>query len=208
MLAGAALAGFVGWSLPALAQGGCELKIGSMGPMSGGAAQWGLAMDGANNLYVLASPYDTNIVKYTPAGIPSNFAGRPYGGYFYNEGDGMAFDSAGNLYVADFFAGKVRKFDSAGNGTLFAGGLNGPTAIAIWRSGTSVVHSVLTILRSGTNAVISWPLAASNDTLQSNTNLAGTNWVAVPGTPGTNGSDLVLTNGLSGSARYYRLKGN
>ncbi len=32
------------------AQGGCELKIGSMGPMSGGAAQWGLAMDGAARL--------------------------------------------------------------------------------------------------------------------------------------------------------------
>jgi branched-chain amino acid transport system substrate-binding protein len=28
----------------------CELKIGSMGPMSGGAAQWGLAMDAAANL--------------------------------------------------------------------------------------------------------------------------------------------------------------
>ena len=28
----------------------CEFKIGSMGPMSGGAAQWGLAMDAAANL--------------------------------------------------------------------------------------------------------------------------------------------------------------
>ena len=28
----------------------CELKIGSMGPMSGGAAQWGLAMEGATRL--------------------------------------------------------------------------------------------------------------------------------------------------------------
>ncbi len=47
VLAGAALAGLVGWSFPVMAQSGCELKIGSMGPMSGGAAQWGLAMDGA-----------------------------------------------------------------------------------------------------------------------------------------------------------------
>src|SRR3954451_977851 len=29
------------------AQAPCELKIGAMGPMSGGAAQWGLAMEGA-----------------------------------------------------------------------------------------------------------------------------------------------------------------
>src|SRR5580698_9348978 len=28
----------------------CEIKIGAMGPMSGGAAQWGLAMQGAAEL--------------------------------------------------------------------------------------------------------------------------------------------------------------
>ncbi len=49
-LLAAATAIFVaGTSLSAWAQG-CELKIGSMGPMSGGAAQWGLAMDAAANL--------------------------------------------------------------------------------------------------------------------------------------------------------------
>lgn len=61
----------------------CELKIGSMGPMSGGAAQWGLAMDGAAQLaaaevnaegglkigdkrcHVTVVPYDS---KYTADG--------------------------------------------------------------------------------------------------------------------------------------------
>ena len=83
ILAGAALAGLAGWSLPAMAQGGCELKIGSMGPMSGGAAQWGLAMDGAARMaaaevnaegglkvgnqkcHVTVVPYDS---KYTADG--------------------------------------------------------------------------------------------------------------------------------------------
>ena len=41
---------------PAFAQN-CELKIGSMGPMSGGAAQWGLAMDGAARL--VAAEYNS-----------------------------------------------------------------------------------------------------------------------------------------------------
>jgi branched-chain amino acid transport system substrate-binding protein len=62
---------------------GCELKIGSMGPMSGGAAQWGLAMDGAARMaaaevnaegglkvgdktcHVTVVPYDS---KYTADG--------------------------------------------------------------------------------------------------------------------------------------------
>jgi branched-chain amino acid transport system substrate-binding protein len=49
-VAGAALAALAGWSLPAMAQSGCELKLGAMGPMSGGAAQWGLAMQSAAEL--------------------------------------------------------------------------------------------------------------------------------------------------------------
>jgi branched-chain amino acid transport system substrate-binding protein len=83
LLAGAALAGVAGWSLPVMAQSGCELKIGSMGPMSGGAAQWGLAMDAAANMaaaevnaegglkvgdkkcHVTVVPYDS---KYTADG--------------------------------------------------------------------------------------------------------------------------------------------
>jgi branched-chain amino acid transport system substrate-binding protein len=77
------------WSLPLLSVSGgaiaqnCELKIGSMGPMSGGAAQWGLAMNSAAELAaaevnqnggvkvggklckVLVVPYDS---KYTADG--------------------------------------------------------------------------------------------------------------------------------------------
>ena len=47
LLAAATLALVTAAGNAAQAQGGCELKIGSMGPMSGGAAQWGLAMDAA-----------------------------------------------------------------------------------------------------------------------------------------------------------------
>ena len=49
LLAAATVVCVAGATASAWAQD-CELKIGSMGPMSGGAAQWGLAMDAAANL--------------------------------------------------------------------------------------------------------------------------------------------------------------
>ncbi len=47
---------------------------------------------------------------------------------------GLAFDSSGNLYVAnqnDGNNGTIGKFDSAGNGTVFASDLNVPYFIAV-----------------------------------------------------------------------------
>jgi branched-chain amino acid transport system substrate-binding protein len=49
-VAGMVVLGFLACPADALAAGGCELKIGAMGPMSGPAAQWGLAMQGAAEL--------------------------------------------------------------------------------------------------------------------------------------------------------------
>src|ERR1035437_10973841 len=57
----AATAMIAGLATPALAQSGCELKIGSIGPMSGGAAQWGLAMDGAARLAASEVNADTGL---------------------------------------------------------------------------------------------------------------------------------------------------
>jgi DNA-binding beta-propeller fold protein YncE len=168
----------------------------------------GLAVDPANNVYVLGDLIGTTIVRYTPAGVPSDFADDPGPTYPHGNAQGMAFDSATNLYVANFYSGTIMKFDRAGNGTVFASGLNEPVAIAIRRTGSVAVIPRLFITTSGTNALISWTLAAPNYTLQSNTNLAGTNWIAVPGTPGTNNGNYVLTNGLTDSARFFRLKGN
>jgi DNA-binding beta-propeller fold protein YncE len=165
----------------------------------------GLAVDPANNVYVLGDSVGNTIVRYTPAGTPSNFGDDP--GPTGNP-KGMAFDSATNLYVANFLTGTIYKFDRFGNGTVFASGLNEPVAIAIRRTGSVAVAPKLFLTRSGTNVILSWPLAAPNYTLQSCTNLAGTNWIAVPSTPGTNNGNYAITNGILGSARFFRLKGN
>ena len=46
---------------------------------------------------------------------------------------GLAFDSSGNLYAANLtgvIGGTIDKFDSSGNRSIFASGLDGPEFIA------------------------------------------------------------------------------
>jgi len=52
---------------------------------------------------------------------------------------GMAFDAAGNLFVAEWGAGRVSRIDPAGNRTTFADGLSGPSGLAIGPDGTIYV---------------------------------------------------------------------
>ena len=56
-----------------------------------------------------------------------------------------------------------------------------------------------------TNAVFTWPAWAVNYQLQSNTNLAGTNWVSLPGLATLVGYNNVLTNNPANGSQYYRL---
>jgi type II secretory pathway pseudopilin PulG len=80
------------------------------------------------NLYV--ADYGNNLIrKVTPAGVVTTFAGSGVGGSTDATGTaatfsgpgGLAIDSAGNLYVADFFNSKIRKITSAGVVTTLAG---------------------------------------------------------------------------------------
>lgn len=54
---------------------------------------------------------------------------------------GMAFDAAGNLYVAEWGAGRVTRIDPAGRRSTFADGLSGPSGLAIGPDGTIYVAS-------------------------------------------------------------------
>ena len=163
----------------------------------------GLAIDKANNVYALTN--FTQIGKFSPAGVRSYFANDPGTSYFYSNAQGMAFDSAGNLYVANYYDGTVEKFDTNGNGTIFVSGLQAPASVAVWRNSSVIFVPTLTINQIGTNAVLSWTTAAVGYNLQSTTNLASPNWLPVPGIIFTNGSNLMLTNGISGSTRFFRL---
>ena len=70
------------------------------------------------------------------------------------------------------------------------------------------VSPTLTITPSGTNAIISWPVAAGNFALESAPDLGGSNWTVVTNAPATIGPNFVLTYGITGSAQFFRLESN
>jgi sugar lactone lactonase YvrE len=94
----------------------------------------GLAFDSSGNLYVglhglysLPSWYIGAISKYSPSGQQSWFA------YWNNSTGipmGLVFDSSNNLFMADHDALRIYKYDSSGNRTTFASGLNYPVGLA------------------------------------------------------------------------------
>lgn len=89
----------------------------------------GVAVDSAGNVFV-ADGDNFTIRKITPAGDVSVFAGQtgnpgttdgPGTAAQFNEPAGLAFDSAGNLFVADRGGATVRKITPAGVVTTYAG---------------------------------------------------------------------------------------
>src|SRR6266567_238207 len=98
----------------------------------------------ADNLFVSASDGSGNIYEFTPTGVRSTFASGL-------DGVGsLAFDKAGNLFVADTpaeiggaGAGKIYIFTPEGLRTTFASGLNFPK-LAFDRAGNLFVADLST----------------------------------------------------------------
>lgn len=88
----------------------------------------GMAVDVNDNL--LVADYGNNkIRKITPDGTVSTFAGTGVSGSAegttltaqFNGATGVCVDSFGNVFVADYYNNKIRKIDTLGNVTTFAG---------------------------------------------------------------------------------------
>ncbi len=88
----------------------------------------GMAVDANDNL--LVADYGNNkIRKITPDGTVSTFAGTGIAGAAegtvltvqFNGATGVCVDSFGNVFVADYYNNKIRKIDTLGNVTTFAG---------------------------------------------------------------------------------------
>lgn len=93
------------------------------------AVPFGIATDRTGNVYVGDTGSNT-IRKITPAGVVTTLAGTPYtNGHADGKGaaarfdqpEGVAIDSVGNLYVADTGSGTIRKVTPTGVVTTLAG---------------------------------------------------------------------------------------
>ncbi len=71
---------------------------------------------------------------------------------------------------------------------------------------TAHVPPSLDLARSGAQEVVSWPAWATDYQLQSNPNLSPANWLAVTNFPTLAGYESVVTNNLTGSSLFFRLK--
>src|SRR6185369_10886691 len=90
----------------------------------------GVAIDAAGNLYV-ADTGNNVVRRVTPAGVITTVAGNGTPGSNgdgsaatsaqLNAPDGLALDSAGNLYIADSLNAKVRRVSTAGTISTVAG---------------------------------------------------------------------------------------
>ena len=135
-VAGAGLPSYSGDGLPAIS--------------AGLNAPTGLAVDPAGNLHI-ADTYNDRVRRVEPSGTIITFAGTGTDSGYGGEGDpatlvpldapqGVAADTAGDVYVADTNHDRVLQVDTAGNvhtvaGTGSPGALYGPTGLALDSAG-------------------------------------------------------------------------
>ena len=131
-----AISVFAGSGVPLYSGDGGQATSAGMGFSS---AHTGLAFDSHGNLYITDST-DNRIRKVDRSGVISTFAGSGTLGSAGFSGDqgpainaqlsspeGVAVDSAGNVYIADTGNGRIRKVDTTGTITTIAGSGNGST---------------------------------------------------------------------------------
>ncbi|MDB6110662.1 MAG: Conserved repeat domain protein, partial [Pedosphaera sp.] len=80
--------------------------------------------------------------------------------------------------------------------------LNGTMAIA---PQPVITNPTLTVSETNGNLMLSWPISATNFTLESSGSLASTNWTNVAGVMVTNATKISVAIPLSGPQQFYRL---
>jgi uncharacterized protein (TIGR03437 family) len=126
-----------------------------------------VAMDSSGNWYI-ADTSNNLIRMVTPAGVISTIAGNGTAGSAGDNGPasaaelnaprGLAFDSLGNLYIADSGNNEVRKITPAGLIVPVATQLNNPVSVATNAQGSVYIadsgsNQIITVTASGTASI-------------------------------------------------------
>jgi hypothetical protein len=87
---------------------------------------------------------------------------------------------------------------------LISGGWNSPGVLTVLTNADTFMPR-LTLKRSGTNVIVSWPAIWANWTLQQKTNLILGSWTSFSGTIGNDGTTKSATNSSPVANRFFRL---
>ena len=148
-----------------------------------------IALSGDNLLYLGGG-------FVSAGGNPANNVARWDGTNWLALGSGVTAVSAALVSAvystgSELFVGGI--FDRAGG--------RPSTNIALWH----IPHS-LAISRSGDSVELSWPATGSNLLLQATSSLSETNWVPILQPPAILNGQCVVTNDISATRQFYRLR--
>ena len=159
-----------------------------------GNTLYGTALSGGSSGYGTVFAVDTDGTGFT---VLHAFTAETWNSATssYINSDGAS-PSAGLVLSANTLYGTAQVGGSSGAGTVFSLSL-GTVTITLPR---------LTIIRSGTNVVLTWPANATGFALQSTTNLVSPAvWSAVSPAPVVVNTNNAVTNTISGTRKFYRL---
>ena len=100
---------------------------------------------------VMPEPGQGSITKITPGGVQTNFASG------LSTPDGLAFNSAGDLFEADNATGNIYEFTPGGARSTFASGLVYPTGLTFNSAGDLFVrngHSIIEVTPTGAQSTV------------------------------------------------------
>ncbi len=160
-------------------------------------------------------PVQQNVSTFAGSGTPGSADGKGAAASF-NRPEGGVFDRKGNLYVADYGNNKIRKIDTAGNVTTYAGtgqpGFTNGSATATFRNPSGVAidnQGNLFVTDQGNNAI------RMIDTNRIVTTLAGSGAAGAQDGPGANatfnspiglGVDTIVGNLYVGDANNNMIR--
>ncbi|HEV2695292.1 MAG TPA: hypothetical protein VG347_20530 [Verrucomicrobiae bacterium] len=148
-----------------------------------------------------------NQLQYTLTGAATNYL-TPDTNAFYANVPGILLPD--DNYTDPVFAINIATNTPpgvySGTATALGGGdIMATATLAALTFQITLTNTPLTVNRTGTNALLSWPSPPASFTVQQNTNLATTNWVTLANVPAvTNGQNQVVLP-VAGST-FFRLK--